>query len=460
MNKAEYDIIVIGAGSAGLIVAAEAVHLGAKVLLVEEEKMGGDCLNYGCVPSKSLLKSAHLWQEIKNANTWGLDVTSKNVDIRKVMGYVHKKIKAIEPHDSKETFEKLGVAVVQGRGVLVDANTVRINQKNYSCKNIVVATGSLPHIPKIKGLEHIDYLTNKTIFEITILPKHLVVIGAGPVGLELGQAIKYLGSDVTIIDRNKSLLKNDDHEAGKFLADVFAKEEIDIKYETQIKEIKTHEKQIAVVLEAKGVVSEIVCDKILVAAGRIPFSQNLGLENLDIPTDEKGFIRTNNKMQTTIKNIYACGDVTGPYLYTQTAFYQASIVINNIFHKNNSTLKYNNVAWCTYTKPEVAHVGYTEAQAKEKGLHHKSIVTPLDENDRAICENENYGFLKLVLGKDDKILGATMVAEKAGELIAFAALAVSQQMKILDFLNVMLPYPTKAEIYKTIAAQEQKNSQA
>lgn len=451
--KFDYHVIVIGAGSGGLVVASGAAQLGAKVALIEAHKMGGDCLNTGCVPSKTFLKSAHIADDIRNSNHFGLRASLKDVDLSEVMKRVKSVIKAIEPHDSKERFESLGVDVFLSKGTLIDEHTVRVGEKTITAKNICIATGSQPAVPPIPGLRDVPYLTNENIFELTTLPKHLILLGGGPVGLELGQGFRYLGSEVSIIDMLPHIFAKDDPEVAPIMEKKLQSEGIQLLLSSKIVEVKKENSDIVVVVEKNGERKEVIGDYILVALGRVPNTKDLGIENLGIKTDTKRYIFTNERLRTNIKNIYACGDVTGPYLFTHMASYQAGVIVKNIIFRLPSKVDYSGVTWTTYTKPEVAHVGYTEQWAKSSGLYKESLMVNLDEVDRAKAENDEVGFLKLILGRKNKVIGATLVAEKAGEMIPLATLAIKRKLKPIAFINLIFSYPTEAEIFKFVSGE-------
>lgn len=456
--KYDYDLVVIGGGSGGLVVASGSVSLGAKVALIEKEKMGGDCLNSGCVPSKSFLKGAHLAKDIDSASLFGLNTQLNEVSIKKLMSRVQQVITSIEPHDSVERYEGLGVEVIIGAGELIDPHHVKVGDKVLYTKNIVISSGSKPYTPPIKGLDQVPYLTNRNIFNLTTQPKHLIVLGGGPIGLELGQGFRHLGSEVTIIDQNLHLFAKDDPEVGPLMEEILLQEGVCLHLSTKIVEVQTKNKQITVIVEKNGLMKEIVGDQLLVSLGRSPVTEDLGLEKVGVKVNQRGYIITNNKLQTNFKNIYACGDVTGPFQFTHMAGYQAGIVIrNSIFHLGTK-LDYSAVPWTTYTKPEVAHVGHTEVTAKESSVFKKSILVPLGDNDRARAENDEKGFLKLIINHKNKLIGATLVGEKAGEMIPVATLAIRQNLKASSFLDMIFSYPTEAEIYKAAALKELRDS--
>lgn len=456
--KYDYHIIVIGAGSAGLTVASGAAGLGAKVALLENHKMGGDCLNYGCVPSKTFLRTAHLAKDITNSSEFGLDVKRGKVDLKKVMQRVRNVIAEIEPHDSKERFEGLGVDVFLGKSQIIDKHIVQIGEKKLTGKKIVIATGSKARIPDIPGLKDISYLTNKTIFDLDDLPEHLIIIGGGPIGLELGQGFRHLGSKVTIIDQNDHLFPKDDPEVWNLMKKIFPNDQIDLCLQCKVKFISETNNVKSVIVELDGKEKTISGDALLVSAGRIPNTKGLNLENLGVKTDKRGYIITSNKMQTSVKNIFAAGDVTGLFQFTHMAGYQAGKVVPNAILGFGGKTSYTMVPWTTYTKPEVAHVGYTQPWAEQLGIYKESMLFQLEEIDRAKADNDRYGFLKLILGKKGTIIGATLVGEKAGEMIPLASLAIAKKMKTSAFASIIFSYPTQAEIFQRVSFEYLKRS--
>jgi len=447
--KYNYHIIVIGGGSAGLVVASGASSMGARVALIEKDKMGGDCLNAGCIPSKSFLRAAHLAADVNEAKALGLSVQLKDVNISSVMKRVNHVVETIAPHDSAERFTSLGVDVIHGRGVLADNHTVRVNDRVITGKYIVIATGSGPAVPPIPGLNKVPYFTNKNIFNMKKLPEKLVILGGGAIGLELGQGFCHLGSEVEIIDMAAELFPKDDQEAGRLMESVLRGEGITFTLSSVIKEIKKNGKKISVVIEKDGKKREISGTDLLVSLGRIPDTAGIGLENAGVKTDERRYVSVNKYLQTNVKNIYACGDAAGPYQFTHMAGYQAGVVLRNIiFPLRKSAVDYSAVPWTTFTRPEVAHVGYTEQAARDKGVFKDSVMVDLKDMDRAQAENDTTGFLKLILGKKNRIIGATMVGNKAGEIIPLASMAIRSRMKATCFIPQIFSYPTEAEIFR------------
>ncbi|MFT5171448.1 MAG: pyruvate/2-oxoglutarate dehydrogenase complex dihydrolipoamide dehydrogenase (E3) component [Candidatus Marinamargulisbacteria bacterium] len=456
--KYDYHIAVIGGGSAGLVVASGAAGLGAKVALIEGHKMGGDCLNYGCVPSKAFLKSAHLAADIRHASALGLNAQLGDVDLEKVMDRVRDVIAEIEPHDSVERYEGLGVDVFQGMGAFVDKHTVKVNDREITAKSIVICTGSTAAVPPIPGLDTVPFMTNHTVFDMTVLPERLLVLGAGPIGLELGQGFRHLGSDVAMIDMLPQLFPKDDPEVAPILEAQAKKEGINLVLSAKILGVSKTGDEILVEIEQDGKKSVIVGDALLVSLGRRPVTKGLNLGLAGVALNERGFVPTDKRLRTSVKNIYACGDVTGPFQFTHMAGYQAGIVIRNCIFRLPAKVDYSIVPWATFTKPEVAHVGYTEPWAKSEGLYVDNILVPLAGMDRAKADYDRVGFLKLILGKKRRIIGVTLVGEKAGEMTPLATLAIAKKLKASAFLNMIFAYPTQAEIYKFASLQEVKAS--
>lgn len=454
----DYNLIVIGAGSAGLLTAAGASAIGAKVALVEGSKMGGDCLNTGCVPSKSFLSSAHLVDDINRSNELGLNKPDFTVDLENIMKRVSTVIKEIEPHDSVERFESLGIDVYQSYGEFVDEHTIAVDDKHITGKSIVISTGSSPLVPPIEGLREVQYFTNENIFTLNKLPKHLVVLGAGPIGMELGQGFKHLGSEVTLIDMADKIFPKDDSEVAPLMIEVFKNDRINLKLSSSIMSVMQEGEKILVTIEKDGIKEIIRGDCLLVSLGRRANISALKLENIGIELTNKGYIKTNGKLQSNKRNIYACGDVVGPYQFTHMAGYQAAIVIQNSIFPLKKSVQYKAVPWTTYTKPEVAHVGYTEEGAKKDGVFSNKYIVPLDSIDRAITDNDLSGFLKLIINKKNVVIGATLVGNKAGEQIALATLAITQKLKLKVYLSMIFSYPTEVEIYKSVALMSLQDS--
>jgi pyruvate/2-oxoglutarate dehydrogenase complex dihydrolipoamide dehydrogenase (E3) component len=445
--KMKFDIAVIGAGSAGLSVAAAAAQFGEKVVLFEKAEMGGDCLNYGCVPSKSLIAASKAAHAQRSSAAYGIAAVEPKVDFAKVMDYVQSVIAAIEPNDSQERFEKLGVTVVRATAKFVNANEVEADGKTYSARKFVIATGSRAGVPPIPGLNDVPYFTNESVFKNRILPRHLIVIGGGPIGLELAQAHRRLGAQVTVLEAFQPLAK-DDPELTLIVLDALKADGVDIRAQVAIAEIRKSKSGIDVVLKDGSVVSG---SHLLVAAGRVPNIENLSLEAAGIEYTKRG-VTVDQGLRTTNRKVYAAGDVAGGLQFTHVAGYHAGLIIRNALFKLPVKNRSDIIPWVTYTDPELAHVGLTEAEArKAQGDIVKVLRWHFVENDRAQAESKTKGMIKVVVGKKGRILGASIVGPQAGELIATWVLAVSQGLKISAFANVVLPYPTLSEIGKRAA---------
>ncbi len=456
--KCQYDIAIIGAGSAGLVVASAAASMGAHVLLVENRKMGGDCLNYGCVPSKAFLKSAHLAQKIKKAHLYGLDAATCKPSITKVMKRVASVIAEIAPHDSVERFQGLGVDVKLGNAFIVDKNTVKVGKELYTTKKLVISTGSTAAIPPIKGLDKVKYLTNETIFSIKKQPKKLIVLGAGPIGSELGQGFAHLGSDVHIVDRNENLFTKDDAEVSDIMKKAFKKDGINLHLGVGIEEVSQSGQTITVKVTANGKKSNITGDALLLSVGRTPNTKGFGLEDLGIELDSRGFIVVNDKLQTNIPTIYACGDVRGKFQFTHSAGYEAGVVVKNALVAPIFKTSYHNISWTTYTVPEVAHVGISAYDGEKTNIVKYQYKLAIDDNDRAKAEDDREGFIKVLLDAKKRLVGATIVGEHAGNMLPQLSLMVSKKMKLSDAMSVIYQYPIQGEIVKMLALQDFKTS--
>lgn len=451
--KYDYHIAVIGGGSAGLVVANGANTLGAKVLLIEGHKMGGDCLNYGCVPSKAFIHSGHVLKKLSTISDEDI-----HLDFNEVTSQVNQAIQSIAPHDSAERYRKMGIHVIQGYGQIMGPHRIKVNDQIITAKKIVIASGSSPLIPAIPGLKDVVYYTNENIFNLKEKPKHLIIIGSGPIGCELGQAFRLLGSEVTIISRSSVLFKKEDEEVGKLMHQVLRRDDIQINLNAAIKRIDQDQDNLSVTFLQNQKELTIQGDALLIAVGRKANTQNLNLDCVNISTRPGGFIMTNDKLQTACPSIYACGDVVGPYLFTHMAAYQASLVIQNAIFPIKKKLSYKKVPWVTYTYPEVARIGYSEKQAKEEKIKYHIYFSKIEDNDRSITNQAKNGFLKLITNEKNKLIGATMVSEHAGEQIALANMLVTKGMKINTLLSMTFPYPTQVEIYQRLALDSLKSN--
>ncbi|GAA6185833.1 FAD-dependent oxidoreductase [Aliiglaciecola sp. 2_MG-2023] len=462
-KKFDRNLVVIGAGSAGLVTAYIAAAIKAKVTLVERHKMGGDCLNTGCVPSKSLLhasKLAHIHHTSQNA---GVTYDAPKVDFKAVMNKVHSVIKSIEPHDSVERYESLGVNVAIGNATIVSPWQVDIQTEDgvqsLTTRNIVIATGARAFVPDIPGLKDIDYLTADNLWEIQEQPKRMIVLGGGPIGCELSQAFGRLGTHVTQIERGEQVLSKEDPDAAKHLQIQLEKDGIDLRLNTSAMAVETTSEGNVLVVEYEGKEERIPFDKILVAVGRQANLTGFGLEKLGIETDRT--IITNDFLQTKYPNILAAGDVAGPYQFTHTASHQAWYAAVNALFRPFKIFKvdYSVIPWATFAEPEIATVGLNEVAAKQKGIQVEVTRYDIGGLDRALADDHARGFVKVLTkpGKD-KILGATIVGANAGELLAEFVLAMKHGLGLNKLLGTIHIYPTMAEANKNVAGNWKKNN--
>jgi pyruvate/2-oxoglutarate dehydrogenase complex dihydrolipoamide dehydrogenase (E3) component len=444
------DICIIGAGSAGLSVAAGAAQMGARTVLIEAGKMGGDCLNTGCVPSKSLLAAAKAAKAVRGAHRFGVDAGEPRIDFMKVHDHVHGVIGAIAPNDSVERFTKLGCTVIKDHARFLDGRTVAAGGKNIRARRFVIATGSRASVPPIAGLAGVPYFTNESIFENTVLPDHLIVIGAGPIGCEMAQAHRRLGAKVTVLDLGRMMPK-DDADAVDVVRQRFLAEGIETAELVKVLSVEKTGRGVAVVIEQAAGERRIEGSHLLVAAGRRPNVENLGLDEAGVRYSAAG-IEVDARLRSSNRRIFAAGDVAGGYQFTHMAGYHAGIIIRNALLRLPAKNAPKAFPWVTYTDPELAQVGPTEEQVRLKhGDGIRVLRADFSENDRARAEGEIEGFLKAVLSRRGHVLGATIVGAHAGELILPWVLAISEGRKIGALANVVVPYPTLSEITKRAA---------
>jgi pyruvate/2-oxoglutarate dehydrogenase complex dihydrolipoamide dehydrogenase (E3) component len=444
------DICVIGAGSAGLSVAAGAAQLGARTVLIEAHEMGGECLNTGCVPSKALLATAKAAQAVRKAHYFGIEAGEPRVNFTKTHGYVHSVIAGIAPHDSVERFTKLGCTVIKGHAHFLDKATIEVNEKKIRARRFVIATGSRPSIPPIPGLADVPYLTNESIFENSVLPDHLVIIGAGSLGCELAQAHKRLGARVTMLDIGRMMPK-DHPSAVEVVRRRLQAEGVEIAEMINVLRVRKSDSRIAVAIEQEGCERHIEGSHILVAAGRRANVEDLSLDAAGVRYSSKG-IDVDARLRTSNKRIFAAGDVAGGYQFTHLASYHAGIIIRNALFRLPAKSSPKAFPWVTYTDPELAQVGLLEDEARRQhGDGVRVLRAEFSENDRARTEGDTEGFLEAVATKRGHVLGATIVGVHAGELILPWTLAISKGLKIGALANVIVPYPTLSEAAKRAA---------
>ena len=442
-----YDLAVIGGGSAGLSIAAAASQFGEKVVLFEKGEMGGDCLNSGCVPSKSLIAAAKYAHAQRSSGPYGVAAVEPKVDFSKVMDHVQSVIDNIAPNDSVERFEGLGVKVVKSRALFVSVRTLEANGERFEARKIVIATGSRAAVPAIPGLKDVSYFTNETIFKNRVKPEHLIIIGGGPIGMEMAQAHRRLGCKVTVLEGTKAMAK-DDPELSAVVISALKSEGVDLREGVQIAKVSNLKNRIDVALGTGEIVSG---SHLLVAAGRVPNLDGLGLEAGSVAYGKRGITVDGGLRSTTNRNVYAAGDVAGGLQFTHVAGYHAGLIIRNALFKLPVKNRTDIIPWVTYTDPELAHVGLSEAEARKMhGAAAKILKWSFAENDRAQAEGKTKGLIKIVLFKG-RIIGAGIVGPSAGELIAPFVLAVTQKLKIAAFANIVLPYPTLSEIGKRAA---------
>lgn len=449
MAQIKADICIIGAGSGGLSVAAGAAQLGRKVVLIERHKMGGDCLNYGCVPSKSLIAAASHAHAIRRASEFGVDAGEPKVDYARVMKHVHRVIAAIEPNDSVERFEKLGCKVIKAAAKFVSPTEVEAGGERIAARHFVIATGSSPAKPPIPGLDQTPHFTNETVFDNTVLPEHLIIIGGGAIGLEMAQAHRRLGSRVTVLEAFR-IMPKDDPEAVAIVRKALEDEGVAIREGAAVTAVSKMDGGVAVTISRNGQSEAIAGSHLLLAAGRAPNVEGLGLDAAGIKYSRKG-IEVDGSLRTSNARVSAIGDVAGGLQFTHVAGYHAGLIIRRLLFKVPVKTDTAAIPWCTYTDPELAHVGLTEAQAKEKGLAHSVTRWPLHDNDRAQAERELHGLAKVVISRGRPV-GATIVAPHAGDLILPWVMAIGQKMKMSSVAGMVAAYPTLSEISKRAAS--------
>jgi len=453
MANYEYDMGVIGGGAAGLTVTSGASQLGAKTLLVEKEHaLGGDCLHFGCVPSKTLIKTAHVYHLMNNAEAFGLPkVDIPPVDFKSVANRIASVIETIQEHDSEERFCGLGAKVVFGDARFTDPHTIKVDGTNYSAKTWVLATGSSAVIPPIEGLDKTHYITNREIFSLDHLPKSLIILGAGPIGIEMSQAFTRLGTQVTLVDMADQILPKEDKDMADTVKSVLEAEGVTFHLGTKIVGTKDLGSEREVFLEdANGKAFSITGETLLVALGRIANIDGLGLEEIGVELDRRA-IKVDNRLRTNLKHIYGAGDCTGGYQFTHAAGYEGGIVVSNAIFRLPRKTNYTNIPWCTYTDPELASIGMNEKRAKEAGIEYAVWTEQFKNNDRSLAEGERVGKIKMLLDKKEKPIGVQILGPHAGELISEWVAIFNGKVKLSTLVSSVHPYPTIGEINKKVA---------
>jgi pyruvate/2-oxoglutarate dehydrogenase complex dihydrolipoamide dehydrogenase (E3) component len=444
------DICIIGAGSGGLSVAAAAAAFGVDVVLVEKGLMGGDCLNYGCVPSKALLAAAKSARAHGADSKIGVKQPSEDVDFEAVRNHVRSVIDAIAPHDSAERFEGLGVNVLKAEARFIGPDRVVADQTEIRARRFVVATGSSPAVPPIPGLSDISYLTNESLFDLRAAPEHLMIIGGGPIGVEMAQAHRRLGSRVTVIEAQRALGKDDPELAALVLAEL-RDEGVDVLEQTSVKAVEEAGEGIRLYLRGTSGEHDICGSHLLVAAGRQPNVKGLGLEAAGVEFDKTG-IKVGPGLRTSNRKVYAIGDVIGGMQFTHAAGYHAGLVVRSALFRQPVRVNPAIIPWVTYTSPELGHVGMSEEQARQRyGGKIKVLSASYAGNDRARAEGNTVGLLKLVAGPRGQLLGADVAGAQAGELINLLSLALSKKMTMKDLAGFVAPYPTLGELVRRAA---------
>ncbi len=453
MTDFDYDIGIIGGGAAGLTVASGAAQLGAKALLIEKEpSLGGDCLHFGCVPSKTLIHSAHVYHLMQHAERFGLPKASiPPVDFKQIANRIQKVIATIQHHDSEERFCGLGAKVIFGEAVFTDEHTIDLDGKPQSAKHWVIATGSSPVAPPIPGLHDTTFLTNREIFSLDHLPESMVILGGGPIGIEMAQAFNRLGTKVSVVDRSDQILGKEDKDMADMVASVMEDEGVTFFLEASIEEVLENKGRKSVkIIDSSGKSRVLNSEEILVAMGRAPNVQNLGLEAIGVAYDRYG-ITVDKRMRTNHKHIYAAGDVSGGFQFTHAAGYEGGIVLSNAIFRLPRKADYTYLPWCTYTDPELASIGMNEKTAESKGLDYTVWIEEFKDNDRSLAEDETIGQIKMILDAKEKPLGVQILGPRAGDLLSEWVAILNGKVKLSTLAAAVHPYPTIGEINKRVA---------
>jgi pyruvate/2-oxoglutarate dehydrogenase complex dihydrolipoamide dehydrogenase (E3) component len=452
MPDYDFDIGILGGGAAGLTVASGSAQFGAKTLLIEKEKLlGGDCLHYGCVPSKTLIRTAHVYHMMKNSSKYGLPgIDLKPVDYKDVAKRIQYVINTIQKHDSEERFCKLGVKVKFGNPFFTDEHSVKVNGQTYSAGKWVIATGSSPSIPPIDGIDKTPYITNKEIFSLHHLPKSMIIIGAGPIAIEMAQSFCRLGTQVHIVQRSGQILSKEDRDMADVVMNVLRNEGVTVHLDSGLLGVKNHGTEKEVVIKNKdGSTESLRADQILVALGRQANLDGLGLSDISLDYSRQG-LKVDNRMRTSHKHIYAAGDVTGTYQFTHAAGYEAGVALSNAILHLPKKADYTYMPWCTYTDPELASIGMNEKRAKEAGIEYSVWTEEVKANDRSLAEGEETGKIKMILDGKGKPVGIQILGPQAGELLSEWIAVINGGVKLSSLASAVHTYPTLAEINKRV----------
>jgi pyruvate/2-oxoglutarate dehydrogenase complex dihydrolipoamide dehydrogenase (E3) component len=453
MANYDFDIGILGGGAAGLTVASGAAQFGAKTLLIEKEKeLGGDCLHFGCVPSKTLIRTAHIRHLMKNAGKYGLPyVDLRPVDFGEVTKRIRSVIGVIQEHDSEERFCKLGARVEFGNANFIDEHAIRLNSGIYSAKNWVIATGSSPFIPAIEGIDKTPYITNKELFSLTSLPKSMITIGGGPISIEMAQAFNRLGTKVTVVELSGQILGAEDKDMAEQLMNILISEGLTFHLGSLPLSTKDlgNEKEL-VIKNAEGRTISLRAETLLVAVGRKTNLQGLGLEGISIETDKKG-LKIDKRLRTNHNHIYVAGDATGSYQFTHAAGYEGGIVLSNAILHLPRKADYTYMPWCTYTDPELASIGMNEKRAVAAGINYSVWTEEFRSIDRSLADGDEAGRIKLLLDEKEKPIGIQMLGPRAGDLLGEWVAVMNGKVRLSTLASSVHPYPTLAEINKKVA---------
>lgn len=450
-----YHLVVLGAGTAGLVTAAGAAGLGAKVALIERHLLGGDCLNYGCVPSKALIRAARAAAAVRDAGRFGVHVPAGvRVDFPAVMQRMRRLRAGISPHDSARRLRELGVDVFLGEGRFSGAGTIQVGSQVLCFKTAVIATGARAAAPNFPGLREAGYLTNETVFSLTELPMRLAIIGGGPIGCELAQCFARFGARVSLFEMTAQILPREDGDASTIIAEALRQDGVELLTGSRIGAVRRSGAEKTIVYARDGRQEERTFDEILVGVGRQPNVEGLNLEAVGVEYDSQTGVRVDDKLRTTNRRIFAAGDVCSPYKFTHAADFLARIVIQNALFFPSARASRLTIPWCTYTEPEIAHVGLSERQARERGIAVDTYVQKLCEVDRAVLDGQEKGFAKVhVRAGTDRIVGATIVAAHAGDLISEISVAMAGGIGLKTLAGAIHPYPTQAEAIRKLGDQ-------
>lgn len=445
MPRYDYDLIVIGGGAAGLTASGFGALMGAKTALIEADKLGGDCTWTGCIPSKTLLKTARIAHHMRTADRYGLQAFEPRFEFSAILDRVHKVQQQVyQDSDAPPNMERLGVEVLSAHARFVDPHTVEIPGKRLSSRFFVIAAGSRAAVPSIPGLTPADYVTNETIFSLREQPRRLVVLGGGPVGIEMAQAFRRLGSEVTVVQQNERILPRDDRELSLMLQGILESEGVQIRTKSEVKSVKRERETVQLELNSDGSPATLVADKLLIAAGREALTSGLNLEAAGVRYQKWG-ININRRCQTNVGHIYACGDITGKLQFTHMAEHMAKVAIKNAILHLPAKVDEMGIPWCTFTDPELAHVGWSETDLEQRGLAYETYRVPFAKIDRAVTEGETAGMLKMFAApKSGRVFGVGILGVNAGEIAAEYSLAIRNRIKLGAIADTIHAYPTLA----------------